>query len=454
MIYFKLAIAIFIPFLLGVFGISAILRERLQSFAYFERLAIAFAIGVWMLVLIMFSLPFIKVALTFQNISLTASLFLVGLAPFSLKFLHYFLPKSRPKSKSFWFYLILFLIAIKVLFVFWSALLKPMIGPDIIKCYALSVKHAFLSKVPLYPGNKPPLPFLAESWPVISVGGWIDTLLPLLYPFMYLSLLVIFYSSLKRYFSELYALFFTFLLASIPFLLLHAGTAYVDFPQAFYYSIATIYFSQFVKEYRSSKNKAYSMLVLGTAFLGMSIWAKKSGLYYAGINIFVLLSFLALHWKSIQKVEWSSLTKITLLFMSIVSPWLVYHKFLTLGFYSSQVISSLDETGTYLSLLTRNMVIFPIAFKNMFLEGNWQLLWILFLAVLIFFPKKSFSLPNLALVIIIFLQLTALYTLFGYTNLFKFILDDSLFNRLMLHFAPVVLYFCAETCSSKEGTGQ
>ncbi|MEE8637514.1 MAG: hypothetical protein V3T21_00555 [Candidatus Margulisiibacteriota bacterium] len=195
------------------------------------------------------------------------------------------------------------------------------------------------------------------------------------------------------------------------------------------------------------------MLILGTAFLGMSIWVKKSGLYYAGINIFVLLSFLALRWKSIQKVEWLSLTKIALLFMGIVLPWLVYHKFLTLGFYSSQVISSL-ETWPYLSLLTRNMVIFPVASRNMFLEGHWQLLWTLFLAALILFPKKSFSLPNFALVIIVFLQLIALYTLFGYTNLFRFILDDSLLNRLMLHFAPVVLYFCAETCSFKEEKGQ
>lgn len=453
MMYFKLAIAIFIPFLLGVFGISAILRERLLFFAYFERLAIAFAAGVWMLILIMFSLPFIKVPLTFQSISLTVGLILIGLTPFSLKFLNHFLPKSFPKSKSFWFYFILSLIAIKVLFVFWSALLKPMLGPDIIRCYALSVKHTFLNMAPLYSSHKPPLPFLIESWPIISAGTWNDTLLPLFYPFMYMSLLTIFYSCLKRSFSELYALFFTFLLASIPFLLFHAGTAYVDFPQAFYYSMATIYFFQFVKEYKFSKNKAYSMLILGTAFLGVSIWVKKSGLYYAGINIFVLLSFLALRWKSIQKMEWLSLTKITLLFMGIISPWLVYHRFLTLGLYSSQVISSL-ETGPYLSLLTRNMVIFPVASRNMFLEGNWQLLWILFLAILMLFPKKSFSLPNFALVIIIFLQLIALYTLFGYTNLFKFILDDSLLNRLMLHFAPVVLYFCAETCSYKEEKGQ
>ena len=128
------------PFLLGIFGMAAILKKRLESLAYLERLAIAFAAGVWVLVLIMFGLPFIKVPLTFQNIALTAGLILSGLLPFSWKSLTYFLPKSLPRSKSFWFYLLLFIIIVKVLFVFWSALIKPMIDPDIIKCYALAAK--------------------------------------------------------------------------------------------------------------------------------------------------------------------------------------------------------------------------------------------------------------------------------------------------------------------------
>jgi hypothetical protein len=446
MICLKLLIALIIPFLLGLLGISAILRERLSFFAYFERLAIAFALGVWMLVLIMFSLPFLGIALTFQNIALAAALILILLATFSLRSLPYFLPERLPGVRSSWFYLLLFVIAIKTLFVFWSALIEPVIGPDLMTYYALAAKHTFIFATPLHLYGEPPLPFLIQAWTPINLGTWNDSFLPFFFPFLYLGLLLVFFCTLKRHAGELYSLFFTFLLASAPFLLHHAGTAYADFPMAFYYSIATIYLFQFFREFKFSRDKALAYLLASLIFLGISIWVKKSGIYYAGINFSVLAAFLISQRENVRKIEWESIGRMVLLFAIIALPWLVYSRLLILLGSLGEAIPSLKGAVASPVLWVRDMswlVVFAM-FRNMFMEGNWQLLWMLFISLLVLYPRKAFRSPNSYLLAIIILQLAALFVLFRFTEQFPYIMDDTLLNRLTLHFVPVVLYFCAE----------
>jgi hypothetical protein len=451
MLIIKLISAIIIPLLLGVFGISALLRERLSFFAYLERLAIAFAVGIWMLIFIMFCLPFLRIALSFQNIFLTACITLIGLAPFSLKHLSHFLPGSLPNRKGFWVYALLILIIIKTLFVFWSALLKPIIGPDLLTCYALAAKHTFIHQAPVYLYHEPPLPFLIESWTPITLGAWNDALLSLFFPLMFISLIVIFFSSLKRYFADSYSMLFTFLLASIPLLLFHAGTAYADFPQAFYYSTATIYLFQFIKELKDPKNRAYSCLLVGLILLGISVWVKKSGLYYAGINLSVLALFVVCQWKNVQK---KNIFYAFLLFVIITCPWLAYDRITILTGALGEAIPALQNAAASPVLFMRDMswVVIFVTLRNMFLEGNWQLLWILFFSLLILYPGKAFRFPHAYLAAILILQLAALFMLYRFTNAFPNIVNDTQLNRLTLHFVPVVLYFCAELIASARET--
>jgi hypothetical protein len=450
MLFIKLLTAIIIPFLLGVFGISSLLRERLSFFTYLERLALAFAVGIWMLIFIMFCLPFLRIALSFQNILLTACLIMIGMAPLSLRFLACFVPRSLPSLKGIWVYLLLILIIFKVLFVFWSALLKPVIGPDLLTCYALAAKHTFIHQAPVYLYHEPPLPFLIVSWTPITLGAWSDTLLPLFFPLLFICLIVIFFSSLKRYFADSHSMLFTFLLASIPLLLFHAGTAYADFPEAFYYSAATIYLFQFFKEYKGSRNKAFAFLLAGAVFLGISIWVKKSSLYYAGINYAVLATFVAFQWRGIRK---KAVLIPLLLSVLIAFPWLIYKGVFILEQSLTEAIPSLQSAVISPKLLVRDMswvVIFAMA-RNMFTQGNWQLLWILFLSLLILYPKKVFLPPHLYLAGILILQLAALFVLYRFTDAFPNIVNDTQLNRLTLHFVPVALYFCAElTASARE----
>jgi len=442
MLYARLLIGLIIPLLLGISALSALFKEKLAFFSYWERWALSCATGIWILVLIMFCLPFIKISLNFLNISLASILVLIVLFPLARKYLLLFKPIAWPQRKSFIFYFLLALIILKLLFVSYNATLKPMIDPDIIKCYALAAKHTFLNEAPLYASNKPPLPFLIESWPVICWGQWYDNLLPLFYPLMYLSLLIIFYCSLKRYLSALRSIFFTFLLASIPLLLFHAGTAYTDFPMAFYYSISTFYLFQFAKELKISKERACSFLLVSLLLLGISVWVKKSAsLYYAGINLLILVSLLFSQRNQFNKKDWQQIIFASFIFLIAVSPWLAYHKFVNFDTFYGQALPAFAQT--FNNPFSKFLVIIIAMFRNMFWESNWQLTWPLFFALLISYPKKSISYPNVILVAIIMIQLAAIFMVFAYTELFRFVFDDTLLNRLMLHSIPVVLYACA-----------
>jgi hypothetical protein len=306
--------------------------------------------------------------------------------------------------------------------------------------------------MPLHIFDEPPLPSLIASWTPIALGAWKDNLLPLFSPLLLVSLLTVFFSSLKRYFTTAYAAFFTFLLAGLPLLLFHAGTAYADFLQAVYYSISTLYLFRFFKEFQHSEKRGYPYLLTSLIFLGISVWVKKSGIYHAGINLSVLAVFAVWQREELPK---KALFYALLLFTAIVLPWLAYEKLPILSNVVGEAIPSLQSTITSPNPFTQdiNRAVISAMFRSMFLEGNWQLLWALFFAVLALYPGKALRPPHIYLAAIVLLQLAVLFVIYRFTGAFPNLLDDTQFNRFMMHFVPVVLYFCAEVIAGGEKEG-
>jgi len=339
------------------------------------------------------------------------------------------------------------LIAVKLASVVWAAFSRPVIDPDILGCYALGAKMIFLNKTILLNGpwaDKPLMPFLWQAWPSIGLDFWNDTLLTLPNPLLFLSFLIIFYSALARHFKRWYALLSTLLLATMPLLVFHAGTAYTDWPQALYYSAGTFYLFLFMKEFRGDREAAAGSLLAGAALLGLTVWAKKSGLYYAAIDLAALLIFLSFAGAEIKKTDWRLFFQSAVIFLAIAAPWLLFNQLSTFRGYYVEVASQ-----NYIDLETagprpQTLPALSALYRNTFLEDNWHLLGLLFAAALVLYPKKALAGPRLYLLLIIALQLTALFVLFRFTNLYRFVHDETLLNRLTLHFAPVILFFCAQ----------
>ncbi|MBI5078642.1 hypothetical protein HZB08_01285 [Candidatus Saganbacteria bacterium] len=465
MLIFNLFIALIIPFVLGMAVISALLRNKLIFFNFWERLALYFSVGWGLHAILMFLLSLGKVPLTFASLLLADAVIIPAGLLFGLRFnFNKFQPVSINFNKfPFSFKLIgslaMVVIALKILFISWSAFIKPAFEPDIIRSYALGAKVIFEHKTTLmlhrFVGDKPPLPFLYQAWSAMGSREWNDILLPLSHPFMYLSFLIIFYSALRRRFPPFHSLFSTLLWSTIPFLVFQAGTAYTDFPQAFYYSAATFYLFLFMQDFRQRtclpagrKEAAGAYLLTSALLLGISVWIKRGSLLEAGINIAVLTVFLIYARRSFEKKDWKTFLTAALLFISIIAPWLTYSQFETLKIFHP---GPTHPIATSSLIQPESHEIFQALLRNTFFEDNWHLLGVLFLFVLLLYPGTAFRPPQIFLLGVISLQFVFLFALFRSSAYFyQFILNETLLNRLTFHFIPVVLYYCAEVVGAGE----
>jgi hypothetical protein len=260
MLYLNLALVLLLPLVAGSLLLSLFPLKKDLYLA--EKLALSFLAGVALVVMIMFFLSLshvpvdrLTILITLLVLSAVAGWYLVGKRSFLFDFSEMGDSlKLAPRGFSPAGSLLLALIAVKTIYLFFVTLVKPVVDIDAINMYSVGAKGIFYSKSFLTPFvferlyGKPLFPYLSQAGVLIGLGTFNDCLIKVLTPVMFLCLLIIFYSALRRYFSRLAALGFTFLLSTLPFMIFHAATAYSDFPQMVYYSLGAIYLFLFMKE--------------------------------------------------------------------------------------------------------------------------------------------------------------------------------------------------------------
>ncbi len=447
-----IALALLIPLIPGLAIMAVVLRGRARSVGLAEKLALAFVVGWGAHPIIMFLISLAGVPLVFINIVLADLVFsALLLLPFARR-LDWagWRPAGFPPPSAIGLGL-LALIGLKAAFVTWSAFIRPALDTDIIRTYALGAKMIFLNKTILLNGpwgDKPLMPFLAQAWTAGASGSWNDSLLALPQPLFFLCFLTIFYAALARYFRRRYALAATALLATVPFLVYQAGTAYTDFTQALYYSLATIYLFLFVKEFGRDREGARSHLLTGALLLGLSIWAKKSGLYYAAIDLAALAPFLWTGRAALSADDRRALWQAALLLPLIAAPWLLFSRCSTFhGYYVELSAQAAVLPG---GAAPHSWPVLAALYRNAFFEDNWHLLGMTLLATLAFYPRAAFSGSRRFLLFIIGLHLACLFLLFRFGSYYQYLGNETLLNRLTFHFVPVILYFCAEVIGAGE----
>ena len=451
------------PLLLGLCLVSIFFHERS---ALSEKLALAFSTGLGALTVLMFLLAHSRIPLTLRSI-LSALFLSAGLLSVSLiKMMRFCLSRDDLKvlfdlkrlRLSLMEALLGLLIGFKLVFAFYSALIKPLVDIDAIQFYAVVAKGIFVDKTFLTPylrqfmGDKPPLPYLLQGWAFIGQNSLDDAWMKLVYPCLFAGLIAIFYSALRRYFPRIFCLLFTFLLSGLPFLLYHAGTAYADLTMTFYFAAGTIYLFLFMKEFgRGDKGRAFSDLPIALLLLGLCVWVKRAGLVLAGMDLLVLGSFLLSSRAALSRDDRARALRALALFAAVVAPWLCQGQVATLAriLFSIAGPTSGDTIVAAVRVhsppsLARTGEILRIFARNSLLHGNWQLLWALFAAALAFFPRRCLSKPLSYLLAMILLGLAALLVQFESGEMFQWLSDGTLLDRLVMNFAPVALFFCAE----------
>jgi hypothetical protein len=461
---FNALLVILIPLVFGLFLLSLILQKRADQFYFWEKLALAFPIGLGTMVIIMFILPFAGISLTFLSIiaALTVIAILIGIYSLKNKIFCINLDEIRKSFKFdrenmvWWEYGLAVLLALKVIYVYFASIVKPLIDVDAFQYYSIVAKGIFYEKTfntPYlfkYIHDKPLLPYLSQAWGFIGLHTINDALFKIIFPTLFLCLLVIFYSVLRKYYERKFSLIFTFLLSTLPFLVFHVATAYADFTMSFYYGVATIYLFLFMKAFDlDEKEKAFPNLLISFVFLALVVWAKRAGIVLAGVNTFILLAYLLVNKNKVTKGDLKPAVIPLLSFFVLIFPIILYGQLTTVTI----IIKSLFGVGsgetaaaTAAEPLPANKwsLIFSIISRKLFLYADWHLLWALFVVSLILFYERSLRSPLIFLLAIVFLDVLALFVQFGTGEMFRWLLDGTIFDRLMLTNVVVVLYFCAE----------
>jgi hypothetical protein len=258
------------------------------------------------------------------------------------------------------------------------------------------------------------------------------------FPLYYASLLVLFAAGLTRVCHRSVALGFTLLLATVPFLLLHATIAYADLTFAFFYVGGTLLLHRFTTTEDSTGNG--ELLVLGGVLLGIASWTRPEGPIYFVFNS-VMLVALSLR----RRIGLTSFAKYGTAWAAFALPWLLYTR--AMGYHNSLFQTAASSTRQVLAAQVdwaRIHSILVYLGRQMVDTGTWGWLWIVFLAALILYPGKAKV--NAFLVGVIGLNMLGLvlqyYVAPASGNPLSWWLTTG-FNRMALHFAPLLVFYSA-----------
>ncbi len=466
MIIIRLILTIICPLLLG-YCIAALIYKNRQNVPFIERFSLSWGIGIGLLGLVMFTFSLFGIPLTLQTVSIPTAILIILIVTCLLikKIVIFDLSAFKRLVKSLielkaeenkWLVFaekaLILLISIKIIYVFFDALVKPLVNFDDLWRQGCIAKIIFVTGKVLtqqsleLAGPHPYLNPLSQAWVYMGIGTWNDALGKIIFALCFASLLFLFYVNLRKQFSRIASLLFTYLLTSFPLIIYHAGTAYSDFMQTFYYSVGIIYLYQWIK------NKENAHLYFSALFLGFGNFVKQTGIPFWIAAAAVLFIYLLIE----NRKELKSGIKFTLLSAAVSSPWLFFqNSFLArrisgLGAKLAAIFGRSAVTGAEAPLTealkygipTLPNILYHLG-RRMFAYADWQILWFVFILVLLFSWKRIRGSNLKYLLLIIIFNLGMIVYAFSDPVTYQFLVDGTLVNRIMMYQIPVVLFFVA-----------
>jgi hypothetical protein len=197
----------------------------------------------------------------------------------------------------------------------------------------------FLFSLPAHP----PLIPLAVTWLYLVMGGVEEHAVLLLWPALYVSLVLAFFGFIRRHARRVFAIWYTLAFALIATELAKAAAepSFTDFPLALYLFLAV----GSLWTWNRGGRTEHAWLVVGGIFLGAAALTKEEGLVASAVVLFVSLLFPASG--AGRLLRWWPTAVTAVVWLVVVSPWIY------LRFRHALPVETVSLTGSAGSVLRR-----------------------------------------------------------------------------------------------------
>lgn len=316
-----------------------------------------------------------------------------------------------------------------LMFTAFESVLRPLLAWDGFAIWLVKSKMFFID------GFVNPVAYfvLKDSYPyVISLSGTFiyevlgrvdDTSVLLLFYGFYLFLFLIFFSALKEVVGTKKSLFFSFLLISTQNIIRHGGrfeAGYADLALGFYIFVSCYLLQLYLKH-----RKLNSLIILQLV-LGITSLIKVEGLVFSLIVNAIMLYELLIKQRKIKE------SILSLLWVLPALDWQIFkiQNHINFTLYANPHLN-FYRTPAILTEMSRELINIQ----------NWNLLWIVFFTSLIYMSlRKQFK---SILLLLIIAQVVIYFLVFIISPNEPNVHVTGVFNRLLLHIAPLAVYFIA-----------
>lgn len=429
-----------IPLWLG-YLLTSILTPR-GFFRILPKLAISYGLGIGILSQLMLILSILEIPLKLNNIRLPLIFLIILLT------IYYFMKaqKQNPLQEistqsikpSFLqqrlILLMFFYIGYNILFILWRTFYFPIQHWDAMATIGFKAKVMFfdqtIHRLNLPWGSYPLLVPFTESWTAINLGYWDDILVKTMFPIISICLLIVQYSFVKEITNKLWGMISLCLTLSSNFYIMHSSIGYRDIVISYYSCVSIILLLIW------NKHAHAGLLVLASLFTGFVTFTKLEGTGY----IFILYALFILILTCRKSLNLSA--KLKYLTIYLIPSFLI---FIAFHLYKNLIgVTNLDQRTQLLNpdqILFRFKTTCLVFFENLFLTGNWNLVWFLLLISIVLRWRVLRNQEETFLTGLTLLMFFGLYfSICTFTVSFNPIAGEAsptVLSRIILHFFPL-----------------
>jgi hypothetical protein len=465
----KIIYAFFLPTLCG-FLLVSLAPSRRSLAGLIERLSLGFGAGIGILTLEIFLLGVAGIPFSASIVSLS-----LGVTAGILALIRYLLPPAAPAHPappgveadslledrteggrgSFGNVLIALLllwIAFKTIFVLYEGFSRPVVlSLDAWWNWGSGAKVFYYNRgLLLDPADEhffgrgyrqflgyPLLNPLTQVWFSLVNGSFHESLSKSWSPVYFVSMLSVFYFTLRSEAGRVPSLVATFFLSSAPLLTYHATDGYSDLPLAFYLLTGSVLL------YRYFKSGSLREAALSGLLLSMGAFTKNEG------SVFLFAGFIALlaHNLLEKRLDLKGIIFFVVPAAVYIAPWLLFKAWYGIGYGHGfgTGVGAADEAGGIKWTDKVHYEVLPIFFKELLLTVNHAMVFP-FLIIMTILGLRSIVRTKIKyLYLMVLLILAAFLIVYTNTHDYKYIFNRAAANRNILTFVPLTFLVASLT---------